>query len=91
MGTRLPDRPSDGMSLVAGVIVHHHHVLWCQRRQAETFDVDTKHASTDPLMTQGASLRSRRKLVAKITQRPITAEAVLVCNIAHRHHLNNIL
>ena len=41
-GTRLPDRPSDGMSLVAGEIVHHHHVLWCQRRQAETFDIDTK-------------------------------------------------
>ena len=46
------------------------------------------HAATGEMPLASSMDRSRRKLVAKITQWPITAEAVLVCNIAHRHHLN---
>ena len=45
VGTGLPDRPPDGASLVAGEIVHHHHVLRCQRRHKEALDINAKRIS----------------------------------------------
>ena len=47
VGACLPDRPPDGHSLVAGEIVYHDHVLRCQRRHKEAFDIDAKRIAVD--------------------------------------------
>ena len=46
-GGRLPDRLPDGPSLVAGEMVHHHHVLRCLPRHKEAFNINTKRILVD--------------------------------------------